>query len=213
MDRPECVFNLLEDHEFIDRTLQIPQEILEMSETRMVQEIPGGVSRVDRRARLAFWDEYEAAAKDLRTMDLDAVLVPTGAGKWANYSKQLLTNVHLHAWFMNPPAAYLVQMREAQDLGLSRLMEILELPMLTKSGQVNTKVGELVLKAYMLVDQRLNGGIVQKMVQVGTQHHMHQAVGSGATVSANNDQLLEKLKELEEKLKGMGALPEGVSGG
>jgi hypothetical protein len=171
-DLPHSVLNLVGDELLEQAALAIDEELLAMSEMELASKCgPGRPARVDRRVRIQFWDEYENAAKLMKPMNLKKVVEETGADSWQGYREQLTSRPGLLAWFMNPPAGYRIQMREAQELGLARLMDILEMDNYTMSRDGKKKVANvgvmaIQMMAFKLIDARNNGAITQKMVSL-----------------------------------------------
>lgn len=168
-DRPESVLNLMPDKELADLAASLPNDFFRLTEDDLKARCPEGrPSRMDRRVRLQFWNEYELAAKELREMNMQAVVEGTGALTWEAYRTEMATpggGAALLAWFMTPPAEYALRMREATELGVERLMDILELPLKDEKGRVQVGVAALILAAYKLVSERVHGAIAQKIVQ------------------------------------------------
>ena len=193
LDRPDSLLNLVGDDPIKDMALQIPEELLRKTDGELQQmQQP---SRVDRRMRLAFWEEYERAACDNRTMDLANCHRNTGAVSWNAYRTHLADNPVVCAWFLSQPAAYKIQVAEAQSVGLGRVMEILELPIMDPlTGRVNVPIAGLILAAWKLIDQRLHGLPTNKTVNV----NMEANIPKNATIDPTK--LDEKLAELERLL-------------
>lgn len=212
VDRPESVVNMLsEDPEIAEATAKLPQEILRQTETELRGKYPMLPSRRDRRARLMFWEEYEEAAKKAGPISLTAVAGRAGLVSWASYREELLANLDLLGWFMTPPPEYQLQLKEAQEMGLARLMDILELPAKDPvTGKLAPAVLALQLRAWQLIDMRVNGAVTQKTV------HMHGEMGPVPTDGVVDVKALdEQLAKLEKVLAGTplsippaGALPE-----
>lgn len=197
LDRPESVLNLIPDTAFSELVAEIPQEFFEKSELQLQEMCPSGTpSRVDRRVRTNFWEEYESAARDRRKMDLDLVVADTGARNWPAFVEQLTQSTALMSWFMNPPASYKLQMKEAQALGLDRLSEIMTLPIKDPAtGRINPAIASIILQAWRLVDIRINGMPTQKQVLVTA-----NAGSAPANSTMDLGALDIKLKELEKML-------------
>jgi hypothetical protein len=198
LDRPESMLNLLGDEDLAAAALKLSSEFLRMSEYEL-QKLCGEArpSRLDRRVRIHFWEEYENAAKLGKAMDLDGVIREAGVHSWAAYRQDLLDSAPLLAWFLSPPASYKIQLKEAQDLGLSRLMEILELPIVDPvTKKPNVGVAAIILQAWKSVDMRLNGALTQRIVQLSGS--MGEAP-PGAT-AVNMADVEKKLAELEAML-------------
>jgi hypothetical protein len=142
------------------------------------------------RLRIAFWKEYDAAQSQMRNM------------LWSNISRLMQARpVYFAAYFhrqeilayiLCPPASYDAFLEEALSHGMSRIREILDLPLRDEDGKVNPKVGELILKAAAFLDLRTHGGFLQKSV--------HAEVGIGLnSVKKLADEL--SLEEIDKKIK------------
>jgi hypothetical protein len=198
LDRPESVLHVVPES-LAALCLALPDEFLKKSDSALEAETP--VTRLDRRVRLRFWDEYESANKENRPMKMLDVVQFSGVPSWESYEARLKDTPALLAWLMNPPAEYKLQMREAQELGLRRLTDILELPMIdATTGKVNTGVGLLILQAIKLVDQRLHGSPTQKNVNVNVEAGQ---MPQNATLSMS--EVDKKIAELEARLHGPAA--------
>ena len=209
LDHPQSVLNLIPE-EISQVVLSLPTEILKHSDGEL-EKATGGITRQDRRVRLLFWEEYENAAREARSMNLEWVAENAGLPTWNSYGQRLYENPPLMAWVMRPPPHYELQMREAQELGIDRLMEIMQLPieqpvydkkgnlLVGKDGKPVTKadvgVGMLIMQCYRLVDQRRHGGYTQKTVNMNLDANK---VPEGASLSM--EEVESRLKELSEKL-------------
>lgn len=202
-DRPESVLNLMPDQELAGLAAALPTEFFRMTEDTLKDRCPEGrPSRLDRRVRLQFWNEYEAAAKELREMDMQMVVEGTGALSWEAYRIEMATPeaAALLAWFMTPPPEYSLRMREATELGVERLMDILELPLKDPvTNRVNVGVAALILAAYKLVSERAHGAIAQKIVQANM--HVGEVPADGKTQVSIKD-VDARIAELEKLLNG-----------
>jgi hypothetical protein len=197
-DQPESILHVLPP-ELQARILALPPEILELSENELVAALPGGLTRQDRRLRINFWAEYERAQRAQEGMNLSTVVLDTGLPSWGVYEQRLYQMPALLAWLMQPPPSYQLQIKEAHELGISRLMEILALPLTMTDGKGNPKinvgVGLLILQAIKLVDNRRMGAPTQKNVQVNVDAGK---APEGATLSM--EQIDRRIEELENNL-------------
>lgn len=206
-DRPESVLNLMPDKELSELAASLPTEFFRLTEDDLKARCPEGrPSRLDRRVRLQFWNEYELSAKELREMNMQTVVDGTGALTWEAYRTEMAvpeSGGALLAWFMTPPAEYAIRMREATELGVERLMDILELPLKDPTTQrVNVGVAALILAAYKLVSERVHGGIAQKIVQASM--HMGDIPHEGKAQLSIKD-VDARIAELEKLLNGQQA--------
>lgn len=193
LDRPESVLHAVPEA-LKALCLALPDVYLKKSDSALEDEAT--VTRLDRRVRLKFWDEYEQAYKENREMHLDDVVAFSGVQSWMSYESRLKETPALLAWLMNPPADYKLQMREAQELGLRRLTDILELKMEDPlTGKINTGVGLLILQAIKLIDARLHGAPTTKNVNVNVD--AGQAPAGGQISMPEVD---KRIAELEAKL-------------
>lgn len=198
VEHPTSLLNLLSDEEMIMAATNLPLSVVSQHEIMLERACPEGrPSRQDRRVRIAFWEEYEKAASTLDPMDLELVVSGTGVLHWSAYKEGLLSDQTMLAWFLTPPANYRVQMKEAMELGLSRLVEIMQLPLTDPSGKIRADIGALILQAYKLVDLRNHGAIAQKIVQLTADAGQVPDNGTMAP-----DEIDKKLAELEAKLRG-----------
>ena len=204
LDRPDSLLELIPDKAFTEQAELIPNDFLNMTERQLLEQCPSGTpGRVERRVRILFWDEYERAATDLTPMDLNAVVAGSGARNWPSLAEHISSHPALFAWFLAPPASYKVQMKEAVDLGLSRLLDILEVPIMDpETGAFRPAVAALILQAFKLVDIRVNGMPTQRIAQFTA----HQTIPASEPLVTAAD-LDRKLAELEHILSGTALEP------
>ncbi len=102
-------------------------------------------------------------------------------------------------------------MEEALAMGIARIREIFEIPIVqhehvrNKEGEIvetktkyDTKAANLILRAYAQVDQRIKGGFVQRH-QIQTAHVSNQL--KEAKSARSLEEIDEKLKLLESQDK------------
>lgn len=206
-DRPDSVLHLMQDEDLGKAIARIPDGVFSMTEKELKERLGSDrPSPVDKRVRIAFWQEYEAAAREHRAMDLTTMMDGTGGVSWPAYRESLCLDSNLLAWFMKPPASYALAMKEVHELGLDRLREIMTLPIKTtktvkgkKVEVVDHKIALLILSAYKLVDMRQHGAFTQKMVNLNFES---QAPDPEKGEALNGKEIDEKLAELEKILSG-----------
>jgi hypothetical protein len=202
LDRPESPLNLLPDTELAGKAAALSEEFWELTEQELKERCsPGHPSRVDLRVKLRFWEEYEQAAAKLQPMDLAQAIEGTGGLSWSVFRGALLEDPFLLAWFMLPPPGYRMQLQEAESLGLSRLMEILELPIVDpRTKKVRADIGKLIIEAWKLVDLRRHGAVTQRVVSLSASAG---SVPDGAT-QMDMQKVEERLNELRSQVEGRG---------
>lgn len=191
-DQPDSVLEVIPEA-LANAALALPDELFKTPEHEL--ESLAQVTRQDRRIRIRFWEEYEVCHRTLSQMDLTKVVADTGVPTWGYYWEKLTRTPALLVWLMQPPAAYRLQMQEASELGLRRLVDILQLPLTKPSGAVDAGVGLLILQAIKMVDQRLHGSVTQKVLSVNLSAGDKPEEGS-----ISMDEVDRKLKELEDEL-------------
>lgn len=201
VDQPTSIINLCPDEVLTRAAVHLPENYFRRTEAELIKEMPyEQVSRQDRRVRIQFWEEYEAAAKDNRPMDLEFVAQGTGAVNWPAFRDELVTCNAKLAWLMIPPAHYRVQLKEAQELGLGRLMNILEIPAqdpVTK--KVNVGIAMMHLMVWKAIDLRLQGPMIQKIVSLTGNMGSAPEGGSAKVDMTSVD---KRIAELEAQLQG-----------
>lgn len=197
-DQPDSILEVI-PREIAELALALPDELFKVPES--VLETQAQVTRQDHRIRIQFWEEYERAHTKAEDMDLNRVVASTGLPAWGIYWTKLQGSQQLLAWLMSPPAGYRLQMKEAHQLGMKRLMDILDLP-LTKTDKfgrevADPSVGLLILHAFKLIDQRLHGAVTQKIVQA----HIHETKPDDeGTATVNMAEVDKRLEALEKEL-------------
>lgn len=144
--------------------LALPADVAEMSEEELERISPP--ARHDRRVKMSFWDEYERAAREGRQVNTQSIVLGTGVSSWESYETSLTTKPERLSWFLTPPTQYKIALKEASQMSMKRLMDVLELPLIDAKGRPNVGVGMLVLQAVKFLDARLHGAITQKQVSV-----------------------------------------------
>lgn len=205
LDRPESPLNLMPDTELAAKAASLSEEFWELTEQQLKERCsPGHPSRVDLRTKLRFWEEYESAATALTPMDLGRVTDGTGALSWGIFRAALLEDPFLMAWFLLPPPGYRMQLQEAESLGLSRLMEILELPIVDpRTKKVRADIGKLIIEAWKLVDLRRHGAVTQRVVSLSAS--AGTAPGEAST-QMDMQKVEERLNELRSQVEGRGPM-------
>ena len=155
----------------------------------------------DDRVRLAFWDEYNASTAAGKRMSLQSII--SGTCSWESWVTAYEPHDKRMCWIFTPPTSYVSQMRHILHRGTERLLEIINLPMLTDEGKVDIKVANLILRAWQLADMRVKGGVMQK-VQI-EQKSMNLNLNADSSVDNLRSQVsamdLQELESLEARIE------------
>jgi hypothetical protein len=159
----------------------------------------------DQRLRLTFWDEYGLACAQKRLMRYQAVM-------WGNIGPEVWDQVYMKdrkkiLFMITQPSSYSSSMRRILDIGVKRLHEIMELPILLKNGSPDNKAIAQILKAFQLVDSRVKGSVVQRMqvdqrtLNINADASPKQA--AQLTAETLGMMSMDELKEMEGKLQSL----------
>lgn len=157
----------------------------------------------DERVRLSFWDEYNASTACGKRMSLQSII--TGCCSWESWITAYEPHDKRMLWIFTPPASYVGMMRQILYKGTERLLEIMNLPMLTEDGKVDVKVANLVLRAWQLADMRVKGAVTQK-VQI-EQKSMNLNLNSNTDEAVNqmrsrmSEMSIDDLESLERRIE------------
>lgn len=181
-DNPRCVVNLL-TNKLKENALKLPPHLLARTSKELEQKFEP--SMLDRQLRLAFWDEYfltqDNAQKHMR---MEAVY---GRICSREMFYTIVDSEIRYAWLLTPPEQYTYKMRALLDIGLERMLEVLQLPMIVEKIHPTTKipykvidskiVGEII-KAVAILDNRVRGAVPQHIRIQSEQRNLNVNVGS-----------------------------------
>lgn len=138
---------------------KVPEDIMTLEECKLEKDI--NPTKTLTRVKHAFWAEYDRCAAIQKPM----VLMNIYKGVCVkSYFYGILTDPKITAWIMKPPPEYWTTLQAAHQEGLERMFEILRAPMFT-AGKLDTKVAEVVLKAFQIIDVRVKGVPIQRVEQ------------------------------------------------
>lgn len=153
--------------------------------------------------RSAFWQEYDAAQNTLTLMTLKGIQGFIGSGSPSILLREYLTDEKTLAWVLIPPTHYDALVDEALSRGMRRIQQIIDLPMITPSGEIDHASINLIMKAVAFLDIRKNGMPTQhtttdiRQLSVNLTKKDVKSLG----LATRSDELDLKIKQLEEKLK------------
>lgn len=168
-----AIVNIVPDSIKVRLQTREVKEMMYLGEEELTKLLQPNV--VLRRIRSSIWIEYNRIH--------DRVTYGYPGGKIVDYAlgpmrfchgvchpeyffEKVLPNNLCMAYIFTPPPEYDLVLREALQLGVERLREMLEFPIYEEVmvgnkcvTKPNTKAADIVLKAYAIVDLRLNGSI------------------------------------------------------
>lgn len=203
----------------------IPDRLFTLSETALRREV--NPDELCCRLRLQFWDEYQAAQDEQRSMTMAAVMKGVTYAEY--FYKQVLPFPEKLIWIVTPPTDYLVAIRDLLFVGIERLRELLRTPIvrrvyvrdkkgnlvLDKKGRpfmedfVDVKLAAEVRQIVEKLSDRVHGAVVQRM------HSKHDVQTASLHVHAAADPLNslphKQLLDLDQQLASISKELEAVA--
>lgn len=166
--------------------------------------------------RMAFWDAYNRATlpnppKRMTVSDINRGYVADNL-----FLNRYIGNRVKMLWIITPPRSYADTMRRLLDRSLDRLMEVVDMPMINKKGEVDHRLIEKIIKIAQITDLRVKGAIPQTIrmdqrnlnVNIDANQSLHAGQSHGIP---SMDQLLtQPLDQLEKISKKSSALAQKV---
>ncbi len=167
-----------------EKMLKIPSTYREMDETDLKKEF-----RVSERIELlrgSFWEEYYEAQRDNRVMKVSNVY--KNITTKANWYK--ICAVHSKLAYVTCP---IVAMEShittiLRTTGVDKIKEIMNQPLVDDNGKFDVNLARLQVQLYKQLDERLHGGIVQKVEQ------------KSLNINVNKEEIVSR-EDLENKIK------------
>lgn len=169
--------------------------------------------------RMAFWDAYNRATlpnppKRMTISDINRGYVADNL-----FLNRYVGNRVKMLWIITPPRSYADTMRRLLDRSLDRLMEVVDMPMVNKKGEIDHKLIEKIIKIAQITDLRVKGAIPQTIrmdqrnlnVNIdATQSQQGLHAGSAHGVPSIDQLLTQPLDQLEKISKKSSALAQKV---
>lgn len=146
---------------------KIPDEYFGLSDWDLADKIYEGrpakrmaTMTLENRIRLAFWREYVVAINSGKRMRMLEVY----RGICGNdHFYHTMNRPLCAAWILNPPPEESIVLEESYQHALTRVREILDLPLYDKMGFASPAVAGQILRAAEFLGNRLHGAPTQKI--------------------------------------------------
>ena len=150
------------DENFLNK---LPKPFLEAAERKKVISIVSNTTEEDLRVkvkpdyllnkiRLSLWRNYDKVANTTTRINMKQTL----SGLCSRYELEIImANDYKAAWILKTPTSYQSTVEEGLHRGLSRLREVLELPIQDEDGKMDLKAVSMILKVTQMFDVRVNG--------------------------------------------------------
>lgn len=192
--------------------LELPQEIEDLTEGELRDLVRPTTTEYSLRA--SFWREYEAAVRLGKKQVCNTDIV-SGICSIAHFHN-ILKVPRKVAWLIRPMQTYKKEMEAILTRGNQRLWQLIDMDLLDDDGRVNVRRGELFLKAYQEVANRVKGMAIQRIREDRRSLSAHVRVNATADAprqvpKQSVSELRKRVAELEKSKHGK-ALPKGPSG-
>lgn len=191
---PRSVYNLLPEP-ILRRITAVPTDLLLKTEEELAEmTTKGRFAVLDYRLRQTFWKEYERAAANLVPMNMANVVA--GVVNKSHFTGRYLTDPIRVAFMLQPPTDYKVALEETLTTLVEKLRQVADLPVHDEDGKPIYKNIDLILKAFPHVDNRVKGGVTQRLETKS----LTVSVQAEQSAPESVDEIDLKLKELEQKV-------------
>lgn len=165
--------------------LNIPDELLMMNEEELEHKFKP--SNLDFMIRRRLWEKFREAGA-LGLSNIPNIEIYRGICTDQNFYDRVLKNPEKLAWLIHPVQDPDEMLKEAYEFSLKKVREILRMP-------VDAKSAPAILKAAEFLTNRVKGPVVQRLET----RNLNVSVDSEKPMT--NDEISEKLLELQEKIK------------
>lgn len=170
------------------------EELLQKDESEVRQVVKP--TPLVNKLRLAFWVEYDMACKLGRKMDLRRVY--GGLCAREKFIQGICKKTKKMSWLLCPVSTYRTSLEEALETSIAQMRKILDTPLYKDHNckELDYRAADIILKIYDRLDQRIHGGVVQKIEQ--KQLTLTKKID---TPVASPDEIKEKLELLESEIR------------
>lgn len=133
-------------------------------------------SAVDNRLRLKFWFEYDRVVLYQGTKKMIAANFLAGVCTDDFFYNSYLKNTVRVSWLLCPPTSYITKAKEGLDYGLDQIREILQMP-IEVNGRRDLRLAALKITIVKMLDDRVQGSVVQRVEQKTTQVNVNTTAG------------------------------------
>ncbi len=194
---PSAIVNKLGSPLFVEAVKKVPLELWEKDPRTLNKLVRPSPSL--NRCRLNFWMAYSTSVRTGRKINMDDIVA--GVMTKDLFYATIMNIPKNLAWLLCPVMEYRSSLEESLDVGIRKIREMLDVEVVDENGRLDAKAAMVVLKAFQMIDERYNGGIVQKTFNIT------KTVNDAPVDNANSNVLIdEELKSLkrqflESKLK------------
>lgn len=190
----------------------LPAKLIEATERELAEKFCPTETHI--RLKIAFWDEYRRASRDKRAvMKIGNAVEGVCSRKF--FYERIIPDPLAVAWLITPPPSENIVQKQLLQIGMRRLQEVLELPIMEefevkdkKTQQMRTvkKINVAVIKEIRAITEmlmnRVHGGVIQR-AQVD-QRSLNLNVDAGKTADpqlTSGEPSLEQIEKLISRIE------------
>lgn len=203
-DNPQSMLSVIKSKEFRDVLIQAYNnrpELFDKDEEDLSHHLKAqgrghAPTIVDNRMRLSFWHEFEKCQTNNRR--IYATNIYGGICTEEYFYHNYLKDPEKVAWMLCPPASYVTIMEETLQFGMTQIRQVMQRASpLRKDGTVDIKLLEMYIKIIKMVDDRVKGGIVQRMESKSLEIHVGPKEAKQMMTEQGMIKLSQRIKYLE----------------
>jgi hypothetical protein len=160
------------------------------------------------RARIAFWDEYERAARAGERMQ--PVELYRGVCRAQQYYQLLESIPPLLPWIICPLASYLYERKELAFLAQERMLEVLAETPVKPDGKVDSRLAKVQFEIYRELQDRVHGPVIQKIQSEQKNLNVNVDASSGSQIGQQAIGLITDVGELDRRIADVKARREAL---
>lgn len=179
----------------------VPADFWELTEDELVRFTKSGrFTEIDSKLRITFWAEYNRAFDAGTMMRVSGIV--TGVCTTHTFYNRVTTDPARLVFIMTPPLNYKVELEDTLNVLIKKLRQIADLPVSDDDGNPNYKNIDLILKTFPHIDNRVKGGVVQRVEQKTVTMQLpagREPTGSVSDIDKRLAELEQKSKDVEAK--------------
>lgn len=180
---------------FRELMLNLPAEYLGHDEADYIKTVgQNNITGTDKSIRMAFWLEYERAQSKQVRMELTRCYEGCASD---DYFYKMIKNPRRLGFLLIPPKGYVIACKTALYYATVALQKIVD--DFLAADKRDAKMADTVMKVFKILDDRINGAVVQRVDQRNVNVNMNQSAGELET-SASMEELQKKLDNLRSKV-------------
>lgn len=191
-DNPKSLVNVCPSS-VANRIAAIPDELFLMKEEELMKQAL--VHETEQRLRAAFQIEYERAIRTSEMMDMANIY--KGIVTQGYFYKYVVGNSFKLCFMIKPYSDYKADLEDLLQLGIAELRKIMKQPLVTKSGNFDSRLAGIKHKIFQDLADRTRGSAARKLEIDSKSMNLNLSGEVQPQSIADIDQRLEELQAKE----------------